>query len=196
MLLPSDVARLVLGYLQQEGLTDTSRAFIHESPNLREYAEHSSEDGAIPACVFSLFGKNLTTILNEYIAVKAKETCQENQIPAMMTSLWKKLDFTLNQIKSMQNSPAVQHIQRLRTQNGIQNMRRQRALASSQSPGTAGLTVSTPGHCVVCYTSQQTRPSTISLSQPGQDCMLSTLQIIVPDHRIAPGPLSPARRKW
>uniref|UniRef100_A0AAY5EXZ8 Protein NPAT C-terminal domain-containing protein n=1 Tax=Electrophorus electricus TaxID=8005 RepID=A0AAY5EXZ8_ELEEL len=205
MLLPSDVARLVLGYLQQEGLTDTSRAFIHESPNLREYAEHSSEDGAIPACVFSLFGKNLTTILNEYIAVKAKETCQENQIPAMMTSLWKKLDFTLNQIKSMQNSPAVQHIQRIK--NGIQNMRRQRALASSQSPGTAGLTVSTPGHCVgspvavpqgmlghstpVCYTSQQTRPSTISLSQPGE----STLQIIVPDHRIAPGPLSPARRK-
>ncbi|KAK1785771.1 hypothetical protein P4O66_003151 [Electrophorus voltai] len=133
-----------VGYLQQEGLTDTSRAFIHESPNLREYAEHSSEDGAIPA---------------------------------------------------------------FRTQNGIQNMRRQRALASSQSPGTAGLTVSTPGHCVgspvavpqgmlghstpVCYTSQQTRPSTISLSQPGE----STLQIIVPDHRIAPGPLSPARRK-
>uniref|UniRef100_A0A4W4DND8 Protein NPAT C-terminal domain-containing protein n=1 Tax=Electrophorus electricus TaxID=8005 RepID=A0A4W4DND8_ELEEL len=204
MLLPSDVARLVLGYLQQEGLTDTSRAFIHESPNLREYAEHSSEDGAIPACVFSLFGKNLTTILNEYIAVKAKETCQENQIPAMMTSLWKKLDFTLNQIKI---KACVLVVLTVRTQNGIQNMRRQRALASSQSPGTAGLTVSTPGHCVgspvavpqgmlghstpVCYTSQQTRPSTISLSQPGE----STLQIIVPDHRIAPGPLSPARRK-
>uniref|UniRef100_A0A8C6WI21 Nuclear protein, ataxia-telangiectasia locus n=1 Tax=Neogobius melanostomus TaxID=47308 RepID=A0A8C6WI21_9GOBI len=52
MLLPSDVARLVLGYLQEEGLTATSRAFIHESPNLKEYAEHSSEDGTIPACVF------------------------------------------------------------------------------------------------------------------------------------------------
>ncbi|XP_036417871.1 LOW QUALITY PROTEIN: protein NPAT [Colossoma macropomum] len=207
MLLPSDVARLVLGYLQQEGLTATCRAFILESPNLREYAEHTSEDGAIPACVFSLFGKNLTTILNEYVAVKAKETCQENQIPAMMTSLWKRLDFTLNQIKSMQNSPAVQQIQRLRTQNSIQNMRRQRALSASLSSSTVCLSVSTPGNCVsspipapqgmlghstpVCYTSQQTRPSTVSLSQPGD----STLQIILPDHRFTPGPLSPARRK-
>ncbi|XP_066520302.1 protein NPAT [Hoplias malabaricus] len=207
MLLPSDVARLVLGYLQQEGLSATSRAFILESPNLREYAEHSSEDGAIPACVFSLFGKNLTTILNEYVAVKTKETCQENQIPAMMTSLWKKLDFTLNQIKSMQNSPAIQQIQRLRTQNSIQNMRRQRNMSASPSSSTGCLSVSTPGNCVsspipapqamlghstpVCYTSQQIRPSTLSLSQPGD----STLQIMVTDNRFTPGPLSPARRK-
>lgn len=103
----------LLGYLQQEGLTATSRAFIYESPNLKEYAEHSSEDGVIPAFVFvcvkfmidntvviinqllacvrktclldnnfviivllqSLFGKNLITILNEYVAVKAKGEC-------------------------------------------------------------------------------------------------------------------------
>ncbi|XP_062872651.1 protein NPAT [Trichomycterus rosablanca] len=206
MLLPSDVARLVLGYLQQEGLSATSRAFIVESPNLREYAEHSTEDGTIPACVFSLFGKNLTTILNEYVAVKTKETCQENQIPAMMTSLWKKLDFTLNQIKSMQNSPAVLQIQRLRTQNSIQSMRRQRVLLS-QSSSNGDITVSTPENCVassivapqgilghstpVCYTSQQTRTSTISLSQPED----SQLHITVPDIRLTPGPLSPARRK-
>lgn len=43
---------LVEGYLQQEGLSATSQAFILESPNLKEYAEHSTEDGAIPACVF------------------------------------------------------------------------------------------------------------------------------------------------
>ncbi|KAG9333364.1 hypothetical protein JZ751_012773 [Albula glossodonta] len=36
-----------------------------------------------------------------------KETGPEPQVPHMMTSLWKKLDFTLNQIKSLQNSPAV-----------------------------------------------------------------------------------------
>ncbi|XP_027003678.2 protein NPAT [Tachysurus fulvidraco] len=210
MLLPSDVARLVLGYLQQEGLSATSRAFILESPNLREYAEHSTEDGIIPACVFSLFGKNLTTILNEYVAAKAKETCQENQIPAVMTSLWKKLDFTLNQIKSMQNSPAVQQIQRLRTHNSIQNMRRQRVLSSPQTPAPMCISVSTPGNCVprpiptpqcilghstpVCYTSQQTRPSNISLSQSEE----APLEIMVPDHRFTPGPsgpLSPARRK-
>ncbi|XP_016412498.1 protein NPAT isoform X2 [Sinocyclocheilus rhinocerous] len=208
MLLPSDVARLVLGYLQQEGLTATSLAFIYESPNLKEYAEHSSEDGVIPACVFSLFGKNLITILNEYVAVKAKETSQENQIPAVMTSLWKKLDFTLNQIKSLQNSPAVQLNQRLRTMNSIQNMRRQqRPLLASQSPiighppvtpavQCVPSTVSTPqgmlGHSTpVSYTSQYTRPFTLYLSQPGE----SPLQILVPDNRLNPGPLSPARRK-
>ncbi|KAG7226114.1 hypothetical protein INR49_018725 [Caranx melampygus] len=70
MLLPSDVARLVLGYLQEEGLTATSQAFIHESPNLKEYAEHTTADGTIPAC--SVFGKGLTTILNEYVAAKTK----------------------------------------------------------------------------------------------------------------------------
>ncbi|XP_057207920.1 protein NPAT isoform X2 [Triplophysa rosa] len=210
MLLPSDIARLVLGYLQQEGLTATSRAFIFESPNLKEYAEHSSEDGIIPACVFSLFGKNLFTILNEYVAVKANETSQENQIPVVMTSLWKKLDFTLNQIKSMQNSPALQMNQRLRTKHHIQSMaRQQRPISASQSPITGFLPVtcsvtsqcvpsplSTPqgmlGHSTpVSYTSQYTRPSTLCLTQLGE----SPLQILVPDHRLNPGPLSPARRK-
>uniref|UniRef100_A0A8D3C6Z8 Protein NPAT C-terminal domain-containing protein n=1 Tax=Scophthalmus maximus TaxID=52904 RepID=A0A8D3C6Z8_SCOMX len=80
MLLPSDFARLVLGYLQEEGLSATSQAFIHESPNLKEYAEHTTADGTIPACVFSVFGKSLTTILNEYVAAKAKESCHE--VPA------------------------------------------------------------------------------------------------------------------
>ncbi|XP_055751527.1 protein NPAT-like isoform X1 [Salvelinus fontinalis] len=223
MLLPSDMARLVLGYLQQEGLCNTSQAFIRESPNLKEYAEHSSDDGTIPACVFSLFGKNLTTILNEYVAVKAKETSEETQIPIMMTSLWKKLDFTLNQIKSMQNSPAVSQNQRLRTRNGIVNMRgRQKALSSTQSPSSGFLSSSAPllaqgiaspidtpqnilGHSTpVCYSSQLTRPSPICSTLPqiqdGGRLLInvnreSPLQIMVPDNRLTPGPLSPGRRK-
>ncbi|TWW77590.1 Protein NPAT [Takifugu flavidus] len=72
MLLPSDVARLVLGYLQEEGLSATSQAFVHESPNLKEYSDHTTGDGTIPACLFSIFGKGLTTILNEYVATKTK----------------------------------------------------------------------------------------------------------------------------
>ncbi|XP_010888227.2 protein NPAT isoform X2 [Esox lucius] len=224
MLLPSDIARLVLGYLQQEGLCSTSQAFIFESPNLKEYAEHSSDDGTIPACVFSLFGKNLTTILNEYVAVKAKETCEETQIPAMMTSLWKKLDFTLNQIKSMQNSPAVIQNQRLRTRNGIVNMRgRQRVLSSVSSPSPGCLPLSAPlpdqgstsqfhtpqmilGRTTqVCYTSPQTRPSPICSTptqiQDGEPLLINVnretpLQIMVPENRLTQGPLSPGRRKW
>ncbi|CAJ0954483.1 unnamed protein product [Ranitomeya imitator] len=65
-------ADVVLGYLQQEKLLSTCQSFVAESPNLKEYAEHHTEDGTIPGCLLSLFGKNLTTILNEYITMKAK----------------------------------------------------------------------------------------------------------------------------
>ncbi|XP_068000830.1 protein NPAT isoform X2 [Melanerpes formicivorus] len=136
MLLPSDVARLVLGYLQQEKLTATCREFILESSDLKEYAEHCTEDGFIPACLLSLCGKNLTTILNEYVAMKTKETT--NEVPAMMSSLWKKLDYTLSQIRSMQNFTGFSTNQRIRTRSGIVEMKRQRLLQQS-APANSGL---------------------------------------------------------
>ncbi|KAM8905496.1 protein NPAT isoform 2-T2 [Spinachia spinachia] len=217
MLLPSDVARLVLGYLQEERLCATTQAFIHECPNLKEYAEHSTEDGTIPACVFSVFGKGLTTILNEYIAAKTKESCRE--VPAVMTSLWKKLDFTLNQIKSLQNSPAISANQRLRSRHGTANMARQRALAVASASGEicspvseasgiispANISHNMLGHSTpVSYTSVHSRPATATgthqqildgsrlLNTPRD----SPIQIIVSEHRLNPGPMSPGRRKW
>ncbi|XP_048349179.1 protein NPAT isoform X2 [Sphaerodactylus townsendi] len=131
MLLPSDVARLVLGYLQQEKLLSTCRTFILESSDLKEYAEHCTGDGFVPACLLSLFGKNLTTILNEYIAMKTKETAHD--VPAMMSSLWKKLDYTLSQIRSMQNSSAFSAHQRGRTRSAIADLKKQKCLQSSAS---------------------------------------------------------------
>ncbi|XP_075707707.1 protein NPAT [Rhinoderma darwinii] len=128
MLLPSDVARLVLGYLQQEKLPSTCRSFIAESPDLREYAEHHTEDGTVPGCLLSLFGKNLATILNEYISMKAKEN--QTEVPFMVSSLWKKLDLTLSQIRSMQESAAFNHHQRARTRKGINDRLQQRMLTS------------------------------------------------------------------
>ncbi|XP_025890824.1 protein NPAT [Nothoprocta perdicaria] len=139
MLLPSDVARLVLGYLQQEKLLATCREFILESSDLKEYAEHCTEDGFIPACLLSLCGKNLTTILNEYVAMKTKETT--NEVPAMMSSLWKKLDYTLSQIRSMQNSTGFSANQRARTRSGIVEMKRQRMLQQSAAPSSGLLSV-------------------------------------------------------
>ncbi|KAE8627568.1 hypothetical protein XENTR_v10007048 [Xenopus tropicalis] len=136
MLLPSDVARLVLGYLQQEKLSSTCQSFILESPNLKEYAEHYTDEGSIPGCVLSLFGKNLTTILNEYIAMKAKENKEE--IPVMVSALWKKLDHTLSQIRSMQNCLLLPTNQKVRTRYGIQDLRHQRMLTShAASTGSA-----------------------------------------------------------
>ncbi|KAK9402441.1 protein NPAT [Crotalus adamanteus] len=131
MLLPSDVARLVLGYLQQEKLLATCRAFILESSDLKEYAEHCTGEGFIPACLLSLFGKNLITILNEYIAMKSKEAT--NDVPAMMSSLWKKLDYTLSQIRSMQNSGGFSAHQRSRTRSAIADMKKQKCLQQSAS---------------------------------------------------------------
>ncbi|KAG7470587.1 hypothetical protein MATL_G00115290 [Megalops atlanticus] len=202
MLLPSDIARLVLGYLQQAGLRATSQAFILESPDLKEYAEHSTDDGA--TCVFSLFGKNLTTILTEYATAKAKETRQETQIPAMVTSLWKKLDFTLNQIKCLQNSPVLCQNQICKW-NGFSDTRHQRALSSTQSPISMSrpqgmLGIATP----VCRSYQHTRPAPHSVGQPlTQEENHVTVSvnrdpafcIVAPDHRVNFSPLSPGCRK-
>ncbi|XP_039987129.1 protein NPAT [Xiphias gladius] len=217
MLLPSDVARLVLGYLQEEGLSATSQAFIHESPNLKEYAEHTTGDGTIPACVFSVFGKGLTTILNEYVAAKTKESCHE--VPVMMTSLWKKLDFTLNQIKSLQNSPAISAFQRTRSRIGVANMARQRVLTMASAGDVVCSSVSVTSSIIspaqishsmlshstpVSYTALHTRLATGSgthqqihdgsqlLNTPRD----SPVQIIVSENRLNPGPMSPGRRKW
>ncbi|NXD41552.1 NPAT protein, partial [Copsychus sechellarum] len=127
----------VAGYLQQENLQATCHQFILESSDLKEYAEHCTEDGFIPACLLSLCGKNLTTILNEYVAMKTKETT--NEVPAMMSSLWKKLDYTLSQIRSMQNSDfRFSSNQRIRTRSGIVEMKRQRMLQQS-APANSGL---------------------------------------------------------
>uniref|UniRef100_A0A3B3UIF6 Uncharacterized protein n=2 Tax=Poecilia TaxID=8080 RepID=A0A3B3UIF6_9TELE len=182
MLLPSDVARLVLGYLQEEGLSATSQAFIHESPNLKEYAEHTTGDGVIPACVFSVFGKGLTAILNEYVAAKAKDSGHE--VPLVMTSLWKKLDFTLNQIKSLQNSPAIS--------------------ASQRSNGVVCTSVMLGHSTPVSFTSPQIRATASGgAQQPVHDGsrLLNTprdspVQVIVSEHRLTSGPVSPGRRKW
>lgn len=213
MLLPSDVARLVLGYLQEEGLSATSQSFIHESPNLKEYAEHTTVDGTIPACVFSIFGKGLTTILNEYVAAKTKESCHE--VPAMMTSLWKKLDFTLNQIKSLQNSPAISASQRTRSRVGLANMARQRVLAVAPASGVVCSTVSetvsiftpthTSSHCMISHSTPvtYTRPAPASgpnLQNHEGSRLLNTPRDssiqIVSEQRLNPGPVSPGRRKW
>ncbi|KAM4742351.1 protein NPAT [Anableps anableps] len=217
MLLPSDVARLVLGYLQEEGLSATSQAFIHESPNLKEYAEHTTGDGTIPACVFSVFGKGLTAILNEYVAAKAKDSGHE--VPLVMTSLWKKLDFTLNQIKSLQNSPAISASQRIRSRIGVANMARQRVLTVASPSGVVCSSVSetssfiSPAHTShsmlghstpVSYTGPQSRPVPSSgAQQPVHDGSRSLntprdspVQVIVSEHRLTSGPVSPGRRKW
>ncbi|XP_051463994.1 protein NPAT isoform X2 [Apus apus] len=215
MLLPSDVARLVLGYLQQEKLLATCREFILESSDLKEYAEHCTEDGFIPACLLSLCGKNLTTILNEYVAMKTKETT--NEVPAMMSSLWKKLDYTLSQIRSMQNSTGFSANQRTRTRTGIVEMKRQRMLQQSASANSGLLSVahqSGPQNSpsvvspqvihrpAINQSTSQTRVNTLFVHQSQtQENKISTgdfIHIQVPasqERKLHSNLLSPGRRK-
>uniref|UniRef100_A0A8C2SWS8 Nuclear protein, coactivator of histone transcription n=1 Tax=Coturnix japonica TaxID=93934 RepID=A0A8C2SWS8_COTJA len=150
----------------QEKLLATCREFILESSDLKEYAEHCTEDGFIPACLLSLCGKNLTTILNEYVAMKTKETT--NEVPAMMSSLWKKLDYTLSQIRS-----------------GIVEMKRQRMLQQSAPPNSGLLSVAPqPGPQ---YPSSTVSPQVIhkqAINQSISQARLNTLfQLIIENAR-------------
>ncbi|NXF90743.1 NPAT protein, partial [Eubucco bourcierii] len=205
----------VAGYLQQEKLIATCREFISESSDLKEYAEHCTEDGFIPACLLSLCGKNLTTILNEYVAMKTKETT--NEVPAMMSSLWKKLDYTLSQIRSMQNFTAFSTNQRIRTRSGIVEMKRQRLLQQS-APANPGLlsVAHQPGtqnsssvvspqvihRPAINQTVSQTRLNTLFVNQSQTpDSKMSTgdfIHIQVPasqERKLHSNVLSPGRRK-
>ncbi|NXW63757.1 NPAT protein, partial [Eurystomus gularis] len=203
------------GYLQQEKLLATCREFILESSDLKEYAEHCTEDGFIPACLLSLCGKNLTTILNEYVAMKTKETT--NEVPAMMSSLWKKLDYTLSQIRSMQNSTGFSTNQRTRTRSGIVEMKRQRMLQQSALANSGLLSVahqSAPQNSSSVVTPQvihrptinqsvsQTRLNTLFVHQSQtQENKMSTgdfIHIQVPasqERKLHSNLLSPGRRK-
>ncbi|XP_069747378.1 protein NPAT [Narcine bancroftii] len=223
MLLPSDVARLVLGYLQQEKLSNTCRAFILESCDLKEYAEHSTEDGVVPACLLSLFGKNLKTILNEYVVMKARDSMPE--APAVLPSLWKKLEYTLSQIRSLQQSSTVLAAnQRARTKNGLNELRRQGKASSKQiSKANSGLLaissqteqrVIAPlsASPVVIAHSSGTSPlipqvrmdgyanqiRSQGASRPAINSASETLHIVVPgpnDRRLQPEHVSPGKRK-
>uniref|UniRef100_F6SGN7 Nuclear protein, coactivator of histone transcription n=1 Tax=Ornithorhynchus anatinus TaxID=9258 RepID=F6SGN7_ORNAN len=195
----------------QENLISTCQAFILESSDLKEYAEHCTDEGFIPACLLSLFGKNLTTILNEYVAMKAKETT--NEVPAMMSSLWKKLDYTLSQIRSMQTSAGFAANQRARTRSGIAEIKRQRKIASQAASSSPELLPVAPqggphssSHLAatqVIRPSSQTAPQlrqSFVFVNHAQDSSITgeSLQIVVPgpqDRKINASLLSPGRRK-
>ncbi|XP_051881774.1 protein NPAT [Pristis pectinata] len=223
MLLPSDVARLVLGYLQQEKLSNTCRAFILESCDLKEYAEHSTEDGVVPACLLSLFGKNLKTILNEYVVMKARDSMPE--APAVLPSLWRKLEYTLSQIRSLQQSSvALAANQRARTKNALNELRRQGNCSSRQMPrvnsGLLAISSQTEQRIITPLSASpvviahgsgtsplipQTRPDGYAnqirsqdASRPAANSTGEALHIVVPgpyDRRLQPEHVSPGKRK-
>lgn len=59
--MPSEVARLVLGYLKSTGCQSTWESFLRESPDLKEYAEYARRGREYPT---NIGGKNLLQLLD------------------------------------------------------------------------------------------------------------------------------------
>lgn len=134
----------------------------------------------------------------------------------MVSSLWKKLDFTLNQIKSLQNSQSLSACQRIRSRVGLANVARQRALANS-STGVVCTTVSetismaTPAqtsHCILTHSTPVsfsggprtlTPGAVVYLQNQDGSRLLNTPKespVQVTENRLNAAPMSPGRRKW
>uniref|UniRef100_G1NQH5 Protein NPAT C-terminal domain-containing protein n=1 Tax=Meleagris gallopavo TaxID=9103 RepID=G1NQH5_MELGA len=147
--------------------------------------------------------------------MKTKETT--NEVPAMMSSLWKKLDYTLSQIRSMQGSTGFSANQRTRTRSGIVEMKRQRMLQQSAPPNSGLLSVAPqPGPQYLSSTVSpqvihkpainqsisQARLNTLFVHQPqAQENKIGTgdfIHIQVPasqERKLHSNLLSPGRRK-
>lgn len=59
--MPSEIARLVLGYLKSAGCHSAWEAFLRESPDLKEYAEYVRRGREYPT---NIAGKNLIQLLD------------------------------------------------------------------------------------------------------------------------------------
>nr|XP_018671773.1 uncharacterized protein LOC101243014 isoform X2 [Ciona intestinalis] len=109
MLLNSDVARLVLGYLAEENCSQTFNSFLHESSHLTEVAPYITE-GISSSClsILTIGGKTLSTILDDYHAMKECErdcfkskrgrTSEEKHL----TKMWDQLEKAVSSFKVYQ----------------------------------------------------------------------------------------------
>ncbi|CAB4011872.1 NPAT isoform X2 [Paramuricea clavata] len=85
-----DVARLIFGYLSDQGLEETKNCFSKESPDLlgRDLDNHMNE------------GRKLSLIIKEYFKLKGNE---KKDIPTdpenVLLSLWKQFDVLVGQLK-------------------------------------------------------------------------------------------------
>uniref|UniRef100_T1JDK1 LisH domain-containing protein n=1 Tax=Strigamia maritima TaxID=126957 RepID=T1JDK1_STRMM len=73
--MPSEIARLVLGYLKESSCFNTLRDFLDECPHLCEYRECLRNGLQYPT---DIGGKNLKTILNEYYLLKLASAENKN----------------------------------------------------------------------------------------------------------------------
>ncbi|XP_021377418.1 mucin-17-like [Mizuhopecten yessoensis] len=94
--LPSEIARLVLGYLQSEGYVKTYKNFVKECPHLSEYVNFMKKGQYYP---LTINGLALMQILEEYGALRVAETTKKLTPNPALSSLWCQFDSVVDNIK-------------------------------------------------------------------------------------------------
>ncbi|KAK6171250.1 hypothetical protein SNE40_019478 [Patella caerulea] len=123
--LPSEIARLVLGYLQDVGCKMTVKYFIKESKDLVEYSALLKKGLNYPT---SINGLTLIAIINEYATYKLQDTAS-NQWTVSTASLWKQFDNVTRSLKKATKSKIRQpETQSTRTKKSLQKRKTQKVV--------------------------------------------------------------------
>ncbi|XP_050390560.2 protein NPAT [Patella vulgata] len=126
--LPSEIARLVLGYLQDVGCKMTVKYFIKESKDLVEYSALLKKGLNYPT---SINGLTLIAIINEYAAYKLQDTAS-NQWTVSTASLWKQFDNVTRSLKKATKSKIRQpETQSTRTKKSLQKRKTQKVVVGN-----------------------------------------------------------------
>ncbi|XP_038059260.1 protein NPAT-like [Patiria miniata] len=175
-MLPSDIARLVLMYLKDEGLTRSYQQFFKESPHLEELRCHPDVEPSVP------YEKGLPEILNEYAklinAIKDRLSC--NQV---VNSLWKMHTEVISQLKFqytgnaglLQTQEKTSINQRALSRNRLISLRKQQELQRKMVASQPIVTMPTSSPNSVASTSQPEISSALSSSYSAIDSSYSAL---------------------
>ncbi|XP_064618345.1 protein NPAT-like [Liolophura sinensis] len=102
--LPSEIARMVLGYLKRENCAKAYKALLKESSHLGEYSALLKQGREYPTTVA---GKTLTEMLQEYGHIKLRET-RTLKCGQPATALWKQFDELVKVIKQQVSPKQLQ----------------------------------------------------------------------------------------
>ncbi|KAK7494559.1 hypothetical protein BaRGS_00014212, partial [Batillaria attramentaria] len=94
--LPSEIARLVLGFLKEENYKKTFRCFLKECEHLKEVEALLRQKLDVP---LTIMGLSLNVMLQDYGRMKL-EGLQTRQGPLHMSALWNQLDAVVANLKS------------------------------------------------------------------------------------------------
>ncbi|XP_041350831.1 protein NPAT-like [Gigantopelta aegis] len=127
--LPSEIARLVLGYLKENDYTMTYKYFLKECPHLQEYSLMLKQGRHFP---LTIMGVSLVTMVQEYADLKLKAT-QDGQWSQPLAPLWRQFEAVAKALKQATKIKAKQIVGDLQNSRTRRAMIKLKSRASSQS---------------------------------------------------------------